>query len=89
MNFLVDLTVERARREGFLAERPAVVDNWIRAKEAAEYLGVPLGEIHKLTSAGQIPFAQDGPGRNCYFKRSELDDWRRNGGARAWKRNRP
>jgi excisionase family DNA binding protein len=51
-------------------------DEWLDAKRAAEYLSVPLSTLHKLTSAEAIPFAQEGPGCNLYFKRSALDAWR-------------
>jgi len=62
-----------------------VVDSWIDAKQAAAYLGITPSSLWKLTAARQIPFAQDGPGRKCWFRRSELDLWREG----AWKRPRP
>jgi hypothetical protein len=34
--------------------------------------------LHKLTAARSIPFAQPGgPNGRCYFKREDLDQWRR------------
>lgn len=54
-------------------------DGWMETKEAAAYLGMPLSTLHRLTAARDVPFEQDGPGCKCYFKRSELDEWRRRG----------
>jgi hypothetical protein len=52
-------------------------DRWLNAKEAAAHLGLSsVHAIHRLTSARQIPFHQDGPGCRCWFLRSELDAWR-------------
>jgi excisionase family DNA binding protein len=54
-------------------------DGWMASAEAAKYLAVPISTLRKLTAAGSIPFAQDVAGGRCYFKRSELDRWRREG----------
>lgn len=35
--------------------------------------------LYKLTAAHQIPFEQDGPGCRLWFKRADLDAWRRTG----------
>jgi excisionase family DNA binding protein len=53
-----------------------VEDGWMTSAMAADYLAVPLSTLRKLTAAGSIPFTQDIPGGRCYFKRSELDQWR-------------
>jgi excisionase family DNA binding protein len=55
---------------------PREDDRWLTSAEAAEYLGLSGHALHHLTAARAIPFAQDGPGAKCYFKRSELDHWR-------------
>jgi excisionase family DNA binding protein len=52
-------------------------DCWMTSAKAADYLDVPISTLRKLTAAGSVPFAQDVPGGRCYFKRSELDRWRR------------
>jgi excisionase family DNA binding protein len=57
------------------------VDRWLDSRQAAAYLGMSVHAIHKLTAARTIPFEQDAPGCKCWFKRSELDRWRR--GARS------
>lgn len=54
-------------------------DRWITSAQAADYLAVPISTLRKLTAAGSVPFAQDVAGGRCYFKRSELDRWRREG----------
>ena len=57
-------------------------DEWLTAKGAARYLGISVTALHKLTSARIIPFEQDGPGCKLWFRREQLDAWRRSGGTR-------
>jgi excisionase family DNA binding protein len=54
-------------------------DRWLCTREAAEYLGLGLGSLHKLTARRDVPFAQDSRGGKCWFLKSELDAWRRAG----------
>lgn len=54
-------------------------DRWLSTREAAEYLGLTTNALHKLTAARAVPFEQDARGGKCWFLRSELDAWRRNG----------
>ncbi|MBV9168415.1 MAG: helix-turn-helix domain-containing protein [Solirubrobacterales bacterium] len=75
-----------------LAERLAVVvaerlvaedrrtDEWFDCRHAAEYLGVHRDTLRKLAAERAIPSEQDGPGCKLYFRRSDLDVWRRSGG---------
>jgi len=42
-------------------------------RRAADYLGMSVSAIHRLTAERAIPFVQNGPGAKCYFKRSDLD----------------
>ena len=93
---LLRLAIAAARNDSALAielaavlephlERDSPVDDaWMTSEQAAAYLDLAQTSLHKLTSARTIPFEQEGPNCNCYFKRSELDAWRRAGGARAW-----
>jgi excisionase family DNA binding protein len=63
-----------------IAERLVEVDDrWLSTTEAASYLGVSIHALHKLTAARTIPFEQEGPGCRLWFRRSELDCWRRGG----------
>ncbi len=60
--------------------KPVVIeDGWLDAKRAAAYVGLSVTALHKLTAERAIPFEQEGPGCKCWFKRSELDEWRRTG----------
>ena len=59
-------------------------DGWLDARQAAVYVGLSSHALHKLTAQRAIPFEQDGPGCKCWFKRSELDAWRRG----EWQRTR-
>jgi excisionase family DNA binding protein len=76
-------TIARRVVELTREEQQAPSGAWLDATGAAEYLGMPKTTLHKLTAAREIPFEQDGPGCKLYFKRSDLDTWRRQGGGRA------
>jgi excisionase family DNA binding protein len=54
-------------------------DRWLSTREAARYLGITVNALHKLTAARAIPFEQEAPNAKCWFRRSELDAWRRGG----------
>jgi len=69
---LAPLLAERLRTEPVDDDR-----RWLSTREAAAYLGIPTSSPHKLTAAREIPFQQDGPGCRCWFRRDELDRWRR------------
>jgi hypothetical protein len=58
-------------------------DGWLDAKRAADYVGLSVDALQKLTADRAIPFEQEGPGCKLFFKRSELDSWRVVGGSRA------
>jgi excisionase family DNA binding protein len=55
-------------------------DEWIDSRHAAEYLGVHRDTLRKLAAERAIPTEQDGPNWKLYFRRSDLDAWRRSGG---------
>jgi excisionase family DNA binding protein len=61
-------------------------DVWMSTADAAAYLGVTRNSLHKLTAARVIPFEQDGPGCKLWFRRGDLDIWRRSGGSRRYRR---
>lgn len=54
-------------------------DGWMDSRAAAAYLGLSTHALHRLTAARSIPCSQDRPGGRCYFKRSDLDEWRAQG----------
>jgi excisionase family DNA binding protein len=57
-----------------------VGDDWFDSRHAADYLGVHRDTLRKLAAERAIPSEQDGPGCKLYFRRSDLDAWRRGGG---------
>jgi excisionase family DNA binding protein len=77
---LADLVVDRLMaRAGTDADQPA--DEWMDARAAAVYLGVHRDTLRKLAAERAVPVHQEGPGCKLYFRRDELDDWRRSGRA--------
>jgi hypothetical protein len=52
-------------------------DEWLDARGAAAYLGLTLNALHKHTAARTIPFEQNIAGGKLWFKRDQLDAWRR------------
>lgn len=54
-------------------------DGWMDSPAAAAYLGLSTHALHRLTATRRIPCSQDRPGGRCYFKRSDLDEWRAQG----------
>jgi excisionase family DNA binding protein len=55
-------------------------EEWFDSCHAAEYLGVHRDTLRKLAAERAIPSEQDGPGCKLYFRRADLDAWRRSGG---------
>jgi excisionase family DNA binding protein len=70
------------RSDALAYNMSASVDEWLRTADAADYLSISKSELHRLAAAGTVPHEQDGPGCALYFKRSDLDAWRRAGGRR-------
>lgn len=52
-------------------------DRWLRTPEAARHLGIGISELQRRAAAGLIPHEQERPGAALFFKRSDLDEWRR------------
>lgn len=71
-DLVVDRLMERAN-----AQSSDHVSAWLDARGAAEYLGVHRDTLRKLAAQRAIPTHQDGPGCKLYFRRDELDEWRR------------
>jgi excisionase family DNA binding protein len=57
----------------------SAADRWMTTREAAPYLGLSVPALHRLTAARAVPFEQSSANARCWFKRSELDEWRRSG----------
>ncbi|MBV9838192.1 MAG: helix-turn-helix domain-containing protein [Solirubrobacterales bacterium] len=54
--------------------------DWLDSRGAAEYLGVHRDTLRKLAGERAVPAHQEGPGCKLFFRRSDLDAWRRGGG---------
>ena len=66
--------------ERVLARLDTAEDRWLDSHAAAEYLGLPsVNALHKLTASRELPFSQDAPRGRCYFQKSALDAWRKDG----------
>ena len=48
---------------------------WLDAEAAAAYLGLPRGQLYKLTAANAIPVRKRRRGQGLRFRREELDAW--------------
>jgi excisionase family DNA binding protein len=66
-----------ARLGGTQEQEPG---EWLDSRRAAEYLGAHRDTLRKLAAERTIPAHQDGRGCKLFFRRSDLDDWRRSGG---------
>ncbi len=42
--------------------------------EAAKYMGIKVSYLYKLTASKAIPHYKPN-GKNCFFKRTELEQW--------------
>jgi excisionase family DNA binding protein len=71
-----DLVIDRLM-ERIEAKTGNHASEWLDARGAAEYLGVHRDTLRKLAAQRAIPTHQDGPGCKLYFRRDELDEWRR------------
>lgn len=49
---------------------------WLESKTAAEYLGISVDALHRLTAARALTFSQERPNAKCFFRRSDLDAYR-------------
>jgi len=78
---LSDDDVERladalAERLAPLLARPSDT-TWVTTRQAAEHVGFSIDALHRHTAAREIPLHQERPGARCYFRRDQLDAWRR------------
>ena len=76
---LADLVVRRLIDCTEDAKRPE--EEWLDARGAAAFLGIHRDTLRKLAAERAVPVHQDGPGCKLYFRRDELDKWRRSSGA--------
>ena len=57
----------------------AGTDDWLDTRGAAEYLGIHRDSLRRLAAERTIPAEQAGAGCKLFFRRSDLDAWRRRG----------
>lgn len=79
LGLLADLVADRLMERTSAADQ--TVEEWLDARSAAEYLGMHRDTLRKLAAERAVPVHQDGPGCKLYFRRDELDEWRRSGQA--------
>lgn len=48
----------------------------LTSQEAANYIGISLSQLYKLTSKSKIPYYKP-QGKMVYFAKKELDEWMR------------
>ena len=46
----------------------------LTSQEAAQYMGISLSTLYKLTMTAKVPHSKPG-GKMCYFNRVELERW--------------
>lgn len=59
----------------------AAGDDWLDTRDASEYLGIHRDSLRRLAAERTIPAEQAGAGCKLFFRRSDLDAWRRRGSA--------
>lgn len=55
----------------------APADQWLDSSGAAEYLGISRHSVRRLAAEGSLPTEQTGANCKLYFRRTDLDSWRR------------
>jgi excisionase family DNA binding protein len=56
-----------------------LADQWLDSRGAAAYLGISRDTVRRLAAEGSLPTEQASANCKLYFRRSDLDKWRRNG----------
>ncbi|MBV8988711.1 MAG: helix-turn-helix domain-containing protein [Solirubrobacterales bacterium] len=62
-------------------QEPEPADDWLDTRGASEYLGIHRDSLRRLAGEKAIPAEQAGAGCRLFFRRSDLDAWRRRGSA--------
>jgi hypothetical protein len=52
-------------------------DRWMDSREAAASAGTTRDALHKAMAAREVHFEQDTPGGKAWFRRADIDAWRR------------
>ena len=64
-----------------LGRLETAADEWLDTRGASEYLGIHRDSLRRLAAERAIPAEQSGAGCKLFFRRSDLDAWRRRGPA--------
>jgi hypothetical protein len=56
-------------------------DRWMDSRDAAAYAGTTREALHKAMAAREVHFEQDCRGGKAWFKRADIDAWRRGEGS--------
>ena len=59
----------------------AAAEDWLDTRGASEYLGIHRDNLRRLAAERAISAEQAGPGCKLFFRRSDLDAWRRRASA--------
>jgi len=85
-NGILDLLLDQlaARVAAQIAAKLAAADatpanQWLDSRSAAEYLNISRDSVRRLAAEGTLPTEQAGTNCKLYFRRSDLDAWRRGG----------
>ena len=76
---LADLVAARVVEQ--LAPQENLADERLDTRGASDYLGIHRDSLRRLAAERAIPAEQAGAGCKLFFRRSDLDDWRRRGSA--------
>lgn len=81
LDMLAERVADRVAAKLAAAEREG--DDWLDTRSAAAHLHVHADTLRKLAAANAIPSEQDRPRCKRFFRRSDLDAWRRADGRGA------
>jgi excisionase family DNA binding protein len=76
-----DLAALAERVAPFLSpSAPPADDGWLSTRQAAAYAGCSLNALHRAMAAREVRFEQSCAGGKAWFKRTDIDAWRRGDG---------
>ena len=67
--------------DGLARQDTPAADEWLDTRGASEYLGIHRDSVRRMAAERVIPAEQAGAGCKLFFRRSDLDAWRRRGSA--------
>lgn len=66
--------LETSNTSGCTGQNMPLKTELLTSQQTAEYLGISMAQLYKLTSSRTIPFYQPTGGK-LYFNRTEVDEW--------------